>query len=173
MNADRNRREASMTRSPSYDQQLRNIGQSLEAQRISVFELKYQDNHYLVKGDPEQEPSLLATLRQWQKRFRHEGMNSSLSYAPHDIEQLERQGKGQRLRPNRLPDFYALSNVLRTLGAYLDDQGAELIELHKTSLSLMLLYRNRHGHPAVEERSIASFYDYFVKLHDRRTAMMR
>lgn len=162
-----------MTQSLSYDQQLRNIGQSLEAQRINIFELKYQDKHYVVKGDPEQEASLLATLRQWQKRLRHEGMNSSLSYALQDIEQLERQGKTQRSRPNRLPDFYALSNVLRTLGAYLDDQGAELIELHKNSLTLMLLYRNRDGHPAVEERSIASFYDYFIKLHGRRTAAAR
>ncbi len=157
-----------MTRTPTYDQQLRNIGQSLEAQRINIFELKYRDHRYLVKGDPEREDSLLATLRQWQKRWRHEGMNSSLSYALQDIDQLECQGKSQRSRPDRLPDFYALSNVLRTLGAYLDDQGAELMELQKTSLTLMLLYRNREGHPAVEERSIASFYDYFLKLHGRR-----
>ncbi len=115
----------------------------------------------------------MATLRQWQKRLRREGMNSSLSYALQDIEQLERQGKNQRSRPNRLPDFYALSNVLRTLGAYLDDQKAELMELHKNSLTLMLLYRNRDGHPAVEERTIASFYDYFIKLHSRRTAPVR
>lgn len=162
-----------MTPNPTYDQQLRSIGQSLEAQRINVFELKYQDKCYLVKGDPEQELSLLATLRQWQKRLRHEGLNSSLSYALQDIEQLERQGKSQRSRPNRLPDFYALPNVLRTLGAYLDDKGAELIELHKSPLTLMLLYRNREGHPAVEERSIASFYDFFVKLHGRRKISAR
>ena len=157
-----------MTPSESYDQHLRNIGQSLEAQRINVFELKCQDKRYVVKGDPEQEISLLAALRQWQKRLRRDGVNSSLSYALQDIEQLERQGRSQRLRPNRLPDFYALPNVLRTLGAYLDEKGAELIELHKRPLTLMLLYRNRDGHPAVEERSIASFYDFFIKLHGRR-----
>jgi hypothetical protein len=157
-----------MTHSQSYDQHLRNIGQSLEAQRINVFELKYQDKRYVVKGEPEEEMSLLATLRQWQKRLRHEGVNSSLSYALQDIEQLERQGRSQRLRADRLPDFYALPNVLRTLGAYLDEKGAELIELHKMPLTLMLLYRNRDGHPAVEERSIASFYDFFIKRHGRR-----
>jgi hypothetical protein len=157
-----------MTHNPSYDQHLRNIGQSLEAQRINDFELKYQGKRYLVKGDPEQEMSLLATLRQWQKRLRREGLTSSLSYALQDIEQLERQGRSQRLRTNRLPDFYALPNVLRTLGAYLDEKGAELIELHKRPLTLMLLYRNRDGHPAVEERSIASFYDFFIKLHGKR-----
>ena len=82
-----------MTPPPSYDQQLRNIGQSLEAQRINVFELKYQSKRYLVKGDPQQEVSLLAALRQWQKRLRREGMNSSLTYALQDIEQLKRKGE--------------------------------------------------------------------------------
>ena len=92
----------------------------------------------------------------------------SLSYALGDIEQLERQGKTKRSRPNRLPDFYSLPNVLRTLGAYLDAKEAELIELHKRPLTLTLLYRNRDGHPDFEERSIASFYDFFLKLHGRR-----
>jgi hypothetical protein len=157
-----------MSQSKSYDQHLRNIGQSLEAQRISVFELKYQNERYVVRGHPEQEASLLTTLRQWQKRWRREGLSSSLAYALSDIEQLERQGRKKRLRPNRLPDFYSLPNILRTLGAYLNAKGAELIELHKRPLTLTLLYRNREGHPDVEERSIASFYDFFVKLHGRR-----
>lgn len=159
-----------MTPRQSYDRPLRNIGQSLEAQRINVFELKCEDKRYVVTGNPEQEISLLAALREWQKRLRREAVNSSLSYALQDIEQLERQGKSQRLKPDRLPDFYALPNVLRTLGAYLDEKEAELIEIHKRPLTLMLLYRNRDGHPAVEERSIASFYDFFIKLHGKRKA---
>jgi hypothetical protein len=157
-----------MDANQSYHRYLRNIGQSLEAQRINVFELRCEDGRFLVKGDPEKEISLLATLRQWQKRWRREGLNGSLSYAPADIEQLERQAKAKRSRPGRLPDFYSLPNILRTLGAYLDAKGAELIELHMTPLTLTLLYRNREGHPDFEERSIASFHDFFLKLHGRR-----
>jgi hypothetical protein len=157
-----------MNQSKSYHRHLRNIGQSLEAQRINVFELRYEDERYWVKGDPDKEVSLLAVLRRWQKRWRREGLNSSLSYALRDIEQLERQGKTKRSRPNRLPDFYSLPNILRTLGAYLDAKEAELIELHKRPLTLTLLYRNRDGHPDFEERSIASFYDFFLKLHGKR-----
>ena len=157
-----------MNLTTSYDRHLRNIGQSLEAQRINVFELKYESERYWVKGEPDKESSLLTTLRQWQKRWRRQGVNSSLCYALADIEHLERQGRTKRSRPNRLPDFYSLPNILRTLGAYLDTKGAELIELHKRPLTLTLLYRNREGHPDVEERSIASFHDFFLKLHDRR-----
>ena len=157
-----------MNQTKSYDRHLRNIGQSLEAQRINIFELRYEDERYWAKGDPDKEISLLTALRRWQKRWRREGLSSSLSYTLPDIEQLERQGKTKRSRPNRLPDFYSLPNILRTLGAYLDAQDAELIELHKRPLTITLLYRNREGHPDVEERSIASFYDFFLKLHGRR-----
>jgi len=152
----------------SYDQQLRAIGQSLEAQRITVFELRRRGDQYLVKGQPEKETSLLAVLREWQKKLRSQGLNSSLSYASQDIDSLERQGKSQRTKSNRLPDFYSLSNTLRTLGHYLELKGADLLEIQKRALSVTLLYRDKHGHPDYEERSIASFYNLFIDLHGKR-----
>src|SRR5882724_10737129 len=116
-----------METSKSYPQQLRSIGQSLEAQRIQIFELTCQD-----------------------------------------IDQLERQGRSQRAQPNRLPDFYSLPNTLRTVGHYLELKGSELLEMQKRQLSLTLLSRNKDGHPEIEERSIASFYNLFLRLHDKR-----
>ena len=152
----------------SYRQQLRTIGQSLEAQRITIFELTCRGDRFIVKGEPEKETSMLAALRQWQQRRRSEGLNASLTFTSQDIEQLERQGRAQRKQPNRLPDFYSLPNTLRTVGYYLEVKGSELLELQKRQLSLTLLSRNQHGHPEMEERSIASFYDLFLKLHDKR-----
>ena len=152
----------------SYPQQLRSIGQSLEAQRISIFELTCRGDRFVVKGGPEKETSMLAALRQWQQRRRREGLASSLTYTRQDLEQLDRQGRARRTQSNRLPDFYSLSNTLRTVGYYLQLRGAELLELQKRQLSLTLLSRNQDGHPEMEERSIASFYELFLKLHDRR-----
>ncbi|MDP2605671.1 MAG: hypothetical protein Q8S00_24270 [Deltaproteobacteria bacterium] len=152
----------------SYDQQLRAIGQSLEAQRIDIFELKYLGDHFVVNGKPEKETSLLAALREWQKRLRSEGLISSLTYASQDIKSLEQQGTSKRVRSDRLPEFYSVSNTLRTLGSYLELQGAELMEIHKRALTVTLLYRNRHGFTDIEERSIASFYHLFLHLHGKR-----
>ncbi len=81
-----------MTGRTTYDRQLRTIGQSLEAQRIQLFELTRQGERYVVKGEPEKETSLLATLRQWQKRVRSEGINNSLSFHRSDLEQLDQSG---------------------------------------------------------------------------------
>jgi len=74
----------------SYDRQLRSIGQSLEAQRISIFELTRQGERYIVQGEPEKETSLLAALRGWQKRLRRDGVSTSLVYKDDDIEELDR-----------------------------------------------------------------------------------
>jgi len=154
--------------STSYSRQLRSLGQSLEAQRIQVFELACRGERFVVKGEPERETSMLAALRQWQQRRRREGLNGSLSFTRQDLEQLERQGRSQRKQSDRLPDFYSLPNTMRTVGHYLELKGAELLELQKRQLSLTLLSRNQDGHPEIEERSLASFYDFFLKLHDKR-----
>jgi hypothetical protein len=42
------------------------------------------------------------------------------------------------------------------------------LELQKRQLSLTLLSHNRDGHPEMEERSIASFYDLFLRSHNKR-----
>ena len=101
----------------TYDQQLRTIGQSLEAQRIKLFELRQQGERYVVKGEPEKERSLLAALRNWQKQKRSAGMDASLNYSAADIDELDRQGRAQRSQANRLPDFHRLPNTLRTGGS--------------------------------------------------------
>ena len=158
-----------METSKSYPRQLRSIGQSLEAQRIQIFELTCHDDQFVVKGEPEKEASMLAALRHWQQRRRRsDGLNASLTFTSQDIDQLERQGRSQRAQPNRLPDFYSLPNTLRTVGHYLELKGSELLEMQKRQLSLTLLSRNKDGHPEIEERSIASFYNLFLRLHDKR-----
>jgi hypothetical protein len=152
----------------SYHQQLRSIGQSLEAQRISVFELSCESGKIVVKGEPDKETSLLAALRNWQRQRRSNGLDASLTFTGQDIEQIDQQGRAKRAQANRLPDFHSLANMLRTLGSYLDQKGAELLELRKHELSWTIVSRDKQGYPQYEERTIASFYKLFVSLHDQR-----
>lgn len=151
-----------------YHHQLRSVGQSLEAQRINVFELVCRDDRIVVKGEPDRESSLLATLLRWQKQRRSEGLNSSLAFTAQDIEQIDRQGRAHRRQANRLPDFHSLASTLRIVGWYLDLKGAQLLEIHKRPLDLTILSRNPSGHPEYEERTVASFYDLFLRLHGER-----
>jgi hypothetical protein len=157
-----------MNANKPYDQQLRVIGQSLEARRINVFELKQFGDHYEVRGEPEKEASLMAQLRDWAGRMRDHSLTSSRTFLSSDLDLLERQGRLRRSSSHRLPDFYSLSNTLRTVGSYLDRQEAKLLEVHKRQLSVTILYHNKNGHPDFEERTIASFYDLFVDLYGMR-----
>jgi hypothetical protein len=150
------------------NQHLRAIGQSLEAKRITVFELKNQSERYVVRGVPEKTANLSARLRDWRNRMQGATHEASLNYGTGEIERLDREGRSKRAKPYRLPDFYSLPNTLRTVGSYLDLNNAELLELHKTPLSVTLLYQNESGHPNMEERSIASFYNFFLTLHAKR-----
>ena len=151
-----------------YDQHFRAIGQSIEIKRISVFELKSEAGRYVVRGVPENDATLLSRFRQWRNRMHGASHGTPISYGTGEIERLEMEGRSRRAKPDRLPDFYSLPNTLRTVGSYLDFKNAELLELHKSPLSITLLYQNENGHPNMEERSIASFYNLFVALHANR-----
>lgn len=153
-----------MTSKPQYDQELRAIGQALEAKGITVFEMKSQPGKYVVSGAPEKPNSkLLGLLRQLKK-----SEPRTVSFATQDVLRLQWQGQRQRKNPNTLPDFYSLSNMLRTVGAYLDAKNAQLLGIQKRPLSLTLLYQNGDGHPLVEDRTIASFYEIFVDRYGQR-----
>jgi hypothetical protein len=150
-----------------YHHDLRVIGQSLEAQSINVFELKCEMGRYLVNGTPEKATSLVERLRQWRSHG-HNGGTRTLSYDAQEIEGLERLGRTRRSKPGGLPDFYNLSNLLRTLGGYLEAKNAQLLRIQKRPLTVTLLYQNDGGHPHVEDRTIASFYEIFIGEHGKR-----
>lgn len=156
-----------MKANTSYDRDLRAIGQALEIRGITVFEIKNQAGRYVVRGTPDKPLSLIASMRRWARK-REGDASSTINYSAQEIEEIERQGKKKRVKSGRLPDFYNLSNTLRTLGAYLNSKDAELLELHKRPLTVTLLYQNNHGHPHMEDRTIASFFNVFVERHGKR-----
>ena len=152
----------------SYNHELRTIGQALETQGISTFELKAQEGRYVVSGAPERPQSLVAALRHWRRNSWQRGPRT-VTYTALDVHTLEKKGQARRAANGQLPDFYNVSNILRTVGAYLDVKNASLLEIQKRPLTLTLMYRAKGGHPFVEDRTIASFYKTFIELHGRRS----
>src|SRR5918996_6150988 len=149
-----------------YDHDLRAIGQALDLRGITVFELKNEPGRYVVRGSAEKGSSVLVNLRRLLMRTGKDE-SSTFNYTTPEIERLEREGKKKRVKAGRLPDFYSLSNTLRTLGAYLDAKNAELLELHKRPLSVTLLYQTTDGHPHMEDRTLASFFNVFIEMHGK------
>ncbi len=157
-----------MKQSAPYEQTLRAIGQALEAQHFNAFNLKRYDDKYFIRGEQKKINALQVLLQKWQGRYRKDKGPCQLSYTHQDIARLEREGRTKRRGPHTLPDLYSLPNILRTVGAYLDMKGAELLQVNKQDLTITILYKTNHGHPEVEERTIASFYSLYLQMYERR-----
>jgi hypothetical protein len=146
-----------------YHHDLRAVGQALEARAISTFELKVQAGRYIVSGAPDKPETLLTTLIRWRRGPR------ILVFDAQSIATLNKKGHARRTTNVRLPDFYDVSNVLRTIGAYLDAKKVRLLRIQKRALTLILTYQSAAGHPHIEDRTIASFHDAFIEMHGQRS----
>ena len=152
-----------------YDEELRAIGQALEAKGVSDFELYNAKAGYFIKDLREHRQSLHSTLRNWLGGHRV-GASESVSYGFElgEVEELSKSGRARRSSGGQLTPFRGLSNILRTIGAYLDSREAELIELHKRPISVTLVYRDKAGVEYREDRPLSAFYSVFRDLFAKR-----
>jgi len=91
-----------------------------------------------------------------------------ISFGPVDVEQLSQAGRAKRSNREQLSNFRTVSNILRTIGAFLDAGEHELIEIQKRRISITLSYRDKVGQEHKEDRTISSFYNFFLELYGRR-----
>ena len=154
-----------------YAEELRAIGQALAAQGVAGFELYSVPAGYFVRDLREETSSFISKI--W-NRLRREGHRNidfvTYGFELRDVEELSKRGRAQRANPGQIPQFRDPSNILRTIGAYIDDKNAELVELHNRPISVTLVYRDRSGREYREDRPISSFQKVFVELTEKRTS---
>jgi len=124
---------------------------------------------YFIKDLREHTPSFHSTIRNWLRGHR-DSDNEFVTYGFElgDVKELSKRSRARRSKQGQLIQFSDLSNILRTIGAYLDSQEAELVELHKRPISITLVYRDKSRHEHREERPVSSFYSFFLELHEKR-----
>jgi hypothetical protein len=157
-----------MAASKRYDENLRSIGQALEARDIIDFELKRLADLYVIQGMPEQASSLRSRVRQWLWRLRRRPAAAPIILSSGEVEQLSQAGRAKRTNSGQLTEFRSVSSILRTTGAYLDAGELDLVELQKRRISITLSYRDKTGQQREEVRSISSFYRLFLELCGKR-----
>jgi hypothetical protein len=151
-----------------YDEDLRAIGQALEARDIIDFELKRLADLYVIQGMPEQAASLRSKVRQWLWRLRSRPAADPIILSSGEVEQLSQAGRAKRSNSGQLTNFRSVPSILRTIGAFLDAGELELVELQKRRISITLSYRDKTGQQREEVRSISSFYRLFLELCGKR-----
>jgi hypothetical protein len=153
-----------------YAEELRAIGQALDAAKVTGFELYSVPAGYFVKDLREEAPSSASIMWNWLRGQ----PNSKIDFVTYgfelrDVEELCERGRARRRNPGQIPRFRDPSNILRTIGAYIDGKQAELLEVHKRPISVTVAYRDRSGREYREDRPVSSFQNLFAELCARRT----
>jgi hypothetical protein len=154
-----------------YGEDLRAIGQALAAQGVAGFELHSVPAGYFVRDLREETSSFISKIWNSLRRESHHPSDfATYGFELPDVEELSKRGRARRSNPGQIPRFRDPSNILRTIGAYIDGKNAELLELHNRAISVTLVYRDRSGREYREDRPISSFQKVFVELIKKRTS---
>src|SRR5262245_40243424 len=164
-----------------YAQPLRAIGQALEILNIQTFEMEPAVDGFFVRGTvPLASRELFNDLVTPEKlrlvwgdlppgtgnstasANASQSGNSSwveLLYTEKDVERLEEEGRARRVDDRRTADPSTLSQVLRCLGAYLNQKCARLLKVSREAETMLLEYETSLGTTMRETLSTADVYD--------------
>jgi hypothetical protein len=142
----------------NYSEVLRVIGQDLEIRGIKAFDIRDEGEKILVQCGYQMPPAATPV---------------TLSYTPRDIRELRPQGEEKRGQSLERRDFFTLSQTLRAIGGYVDQQKARLIRLSNNEFSgadvvFRIEYETREGERLIDNRSGSAIYDLCVNMYKRR-----
>jgi hypothetical protein len=152
----------------SYSQVLRVIGQSLEERGVQDFSLAWQDDEFVVRGK-----RLAPVERRWidkllGQKSAHVERSVEIHYGLKSVLWLQIRGEGMRKDPNQIPDYFRLSQTLRTVGNYIENRGMPILSLRRSGGTLYLEFQERSGKNRVEEHGMGSFENYFLRTYLRK-----
>ena len=152
----------------SYSQTFRVIGQSLEERGVRDFSLTWEEDEFVVRGQP------TAQLKQrWIDKFLGKKVvgtqrSVEIHYNLKSLLWLQIRGEALRKNPNQIPDYFRLSQTLRTVGRYVDTRYMPLLSLRLSGGTFYLELQERSGNRRVEEHGLGSFENYFVRTYLQR-----
>jgi hypothetical protein len=168
---------------------LRAIGQALELLNVQSFNLNLSEGRFTVHGVAEKskgqivpKTKALELARQIFRRVStvegagargHKKLPSSfvfsgLQFSEEKLDELERQGQARRVKSAGGPDPYGLSQLLRTVGAYVDQKKRHFIHVSYADDRVAIRYREPLGGEKTEEFTKTNLYDLWVHMYKLR-----
>jgi hypothetical protein len=142
-----------------WSEDLRAIGQDLEARGIKTFVIRCEaDDLYVVEAGYQAPPALIPV---------------TLYYTLDDIEQLDREGREGDNCNSGAKDFLSLSQMLRAIGTYVGRRGARLLSVSNNALTgtmavVKIEYETAQGERVVDDRTGSAIYDMCVSIYKLR-----
>lgn len=162
-------------RGARHAEELRALGQALEAHgRFVSLEIEVQGSGYWVRAEldenSETEQSLANTIkRTFRSLIQSDPRIIELYYSAEEIQELIQNGQAQRWDSNVAPDHHNLSQVLRTVGAYIDQLGqTTLIGIFVKGRRITM----RYSEIKESTQDIELFYNKSVSMYLHRTTRL-
>jgi len=165
----------------SFSQLLRPVGQMLEPLQIESFSLKVQEGGVAVYAEKHETPQPAPNVSlkvSWQifRRKKNEPERDpqpssgtlEIHYTHEDIARMDTEGQSKRTGAPGSPEAHSLSQILRAVGAFVDQRQGKLLGVTKEGQDISIEYESALKHDLVEKFTIASLYDYWVKMYLRR-----
>jgi hypothetical protein len=169
----------------NFSQLLRPVGQMLEPLQIESFSLKVEDSgdvHVSAQKREDRRPSTpevsLRVVWQTFRRHKPESVNEpaspsgvlELHYTRDDIARMDAEEQSKRKGTGGTPEAHALSQIFRAVGAYVDQKSGKLLAFSKANDEIIIEYESALKKKLREQFTVASLYDYWVKMYKRRRA---
>lgn len=171
-----------MSSSLNFSRLLRPVGQMLEPLQIESFSLKVEDSGVSVHAQkreeaPAQPPgvSLRVTwqiFRRKKTEREHDPQPSSgaleVYYTRDDIARMDTEARGRRQGAGGRPEAHTLSQILRAVGAFVDQKQGRLVGVSMDGQEISIEYESALKRNLTEKFTVASLYDFWVKMYLRR-----
>ena len=171
-----------------YAQPLRAIGPALEVLYMQNFEMEPVGDDFFVSGhmpvDLLNSPSSAEKLRTIWGALSSTGdgleekdgrwdlamlSRIELIYTALDVERLEEEGRSRRGNSSQTVDAASLSQVLRCIGAYLNQKRARLCKIMRQIDCVIVEYETSLGSRIKETLTAKDLYDLWVRMYMQRS----
>jgi hypothetical protein len=181
-------KRGTMAEMMAYAQPLRAIGQALEILKIEGFEMEMSGADFFVRGNvplahckllidqcsAEQLRTIWGSLPRQGDVGNNRGSEPSnasrieLCYTKEDVERLDEDGRSRRGKSESVGDGRSLSQILRSIGAYLNQKRARLSKITRESDNLVVEYETSVGSKMKETLASRDLYDLWVRMYLQR-----
>jgi hypothetical protein len=166
----------------NFAQLLRPVGQMLEPLQLESFTLKIEEGNVSVQAQKREErvqPAADISLRVTWQMFRRKKTTApsepqpssgllELHYTREDIARMETEAQSRRQAAGGRPEAHALSQVLRAVGAFVDQKQGRLTSVKMAGQDITIEYESALRQNLTEKFTVATLYDYWVKMYLKR-----
>ena len=174
-----------MYKTKNYATMLRSIGQMLEDLRIESFAVRPDRHGFVIRDRTRNRAQVTPRERAFLAKLhlRHGGDSLDKEDAlwlaegvfewhvtEGDVERFEREGRAKRRGGDRAPDSHSVSQVLRVIGAILDQKRGKMSYVSKDEQAVTIEYEHSGGRVGTEQYDVPTLYDFWVRMYKKRTA---